>query len=327
MSAREKDGELHPRLGHDAEEIRHDIAEEERRDAGDGAAGDPLQLLAQNRGGRAAVAETEDQRGGEEIESDVGQLDAIENDARADGRENVDHSGGHGNVQQQQNHGGAVDGEQLGPEAAATFRKDQRKVDEQRRREKHGDDVAPINFPIEDGKLSAVVEAVKDERGQAEEIEMHGARSVPAARENEQANENIDQAGDAEIVLEGGGIFGVGGDELGVEGGAVALDAVGELGPFAGAEEHLSDLGGTANIGAANGFDVVAGLDASLFGGRAGSNVPGLDAGAGVQPGDAVIGDREGAALIEIFGCEDNGGEGDDDQGHRANAHSQSVVH
>ena len=84
----------------------------------------------------------------------------------------------------------------------------------------------------------------------------------------------------------------------------------------------MSYLGGTADVCAADGFYEIAGLDACFFGRGAWGYVPGLDAGWGVQPGDAIIRNWESAALIEIFGGENDRGNRKNHENYCAYSHS-----
>src|SRR3989442_11075271 len=45
------------------------------------------------------------------------------------------------------------------------------------------------------------MEGPENERDQAKNVKMHGARSVPSADKNEQADEEIEQSYDSEVVL------------------------------------------------------------------------------------------------------------------------------
>ena len=114
--------------------------------------------------------------------------------AAFDGRQEVECAGGDENLQGKQSGRDAVERGELGPERAAAFRKDQGEMDEQRGLDEPGGRVAPVDDPVEGIQFAAVVEAVKNERNQTENIEMDGAGRVPAADENEQADEKIEQA-------------------------------------------------------------------------------------------------------------------------------------
>jgi hypothetical protein len=55
--------------------------------------------------------------------------------------------------------------------------------------------------------------------------------------------------------------------------------------------------------------------------------MPSLNAGRGIEPGDAVVRRREDFALLEIKGGKNDCGDGQDGQCHRSNPHSKPVVH
>src|SRR5580704_5725451 len=163
-----EDADFHPRRGHTAEEERHDVEKQEWSDAGEGAAGDPLQLLAKDAARSAEVTRKENTSGEQEVGAEVCQFHLIEPVLRTDGWQEVECAGGDKDVEREQRGGRRIDREELGPKRAATLRKDQRKVDKQRGLQEQSDHVAPVNFPIESVQLSGVVEAVEDERDQAE---------------------------------------------------------------------------------------------------------------------------------------------------------------
>src|SRR5258708_36308972 len=89
----------------------------------------------------------------------------------------------------------------------SALRKDQSKVQQERRREQPGDYAGPIHFIVEGIQLAAVLEGIKDERYQADDVKMHGARRVPPAHENEKPNEKIDETNEPAVILDGSRIL------------------------------------------------------------------------------------------------------------------------
>src|SRR5258708_40373861 len=89
----------------------------------------------------------------------------------------------------------------------SALRKDQSKVQQERRREQPGDYAGPIHFIVEGIQLAAVLEGIKDERDQAEDVEMHGARGVPPTHENEKPNEKIEETNEPTVILDGSRFF------------------------------------------------------------------------------------------------------------------------
>src|SRR5271163_1010641 len=142
------------------------------------------------------------------------------------------------------------------------------------------------------------MKAVKNERHQAENVEMNRARGVPAARENKKTDKEIQQRRDSEVIFNRGGVLLRRGDERYFERLAVAANSVAYLRPRAGAPEQFGYVGGAMDLGSMEGFDVVALFDAGAVSRSAGSHMPSGNAAGGVQPGDAVIGNDEARALL-----------------------------
>ena len=110
------------------------------------------------------------------------------------------------------------------------------------------------------------MKAVKDERDEAEQVEMDGAGCIPAANEDEEADEKVEQGGDSKVVFERGGILLRCGDERNFKRLTVAQNAVAQLHPRASAVEHLGDVSGAVNRDPAHGLDGIALLDARAIG-------------------------------------------------------------
>src|SRR5437660_12140822 len=89
-------------------------------------------------------------------------------------------------------------------------RKNQREVKQQCGHREASHNFRPVDFPVESVQLPAEVERPKYERGKAENVKVDSAGSVPAANENEQADEEIQQADDAKVILGGKGLLQIG---------------------------------------------------------------------------------------------------------------------
>jgi hypothetical protein len=129
---------------------------------------------------------------------------------------------------------------------------------------------------------------------------VNSARSVPAANENEQANEKVKQRRDAQIILDGGGIFLGRGDERCLKSAAVATQLIANFHPGSDAEENPGDIGGAVDGETADRLDDIALLNSGFGGGRVFYDMPGGDALRGVHPGHAVVGKNEAGALLKI---------------------------
>ena len=99
---------------------------------------------------------------------------------------------------------------------------------------------------------------------------MDRAGRVPAADEDEQADEQIEKRGDAQIIFDGRRVFLRRGDQRSFEGAAVATQFVADFGPGADVEEDASDVRGAMNGHAADGFDDITLFDAGFGAGRIG---------------------------------------------------------
>src|SRR5260370_33920171 len=107
-------------------------------------------------------------------------------------------------MNQDQSERQAVHGQQFRIRAngcIGSAREYQRKVKQQRRSEQARYHHRPVNFPIKGVQLSAEMERPENEGDQAKNVKVHGAWGVPAADENEQADEQIKQAYDSQVVL------------------------------------------------------------------------------------------------------------------------------
>ena len=148
------------------------------------------------------------------------------------------------------------------------------------------------------------MKAVQNERHQAEDVEMNRPRSVPSARENEKPDEEIQQRGDSQVILNRGGVVLRCGYERDFKRLAVATDFVVNFRPRARAEQQLGDVGGATDFGSVDRFNEIALLDSSAVRRSAGSHVPGRYPIDCIHPGDAIIGDDEARALLEVYNGE-----------------------
>src|ERR1700730_1621909 len=85
---------------------------------------------------------------------------------------------------------------------AALLREGQNEMQEQSGLQKPGRDVAPVDSPVKLVQLSSELEGVENERDQAEDIEMRGARCRPAPQQNVKPDAQIDQSDETKPVVE-----------------------------------------------------------------------------------------------------------------------------
>ena len=188
----------------------------------------------------------------------------------------------------------------------ASFREDQRKMDQKGGRGDKGGGLGPVNFPIEGIQLARVMKGAKDKRGQAEQIKVDRAPSVPATDENEEADEEVEQADDAQVILERERLRSGRRDHGCIENATLAADLITGARPDAESPEALDDVDGARHRLTVDGNKHIAGFysGALTWGGRGYySRVNSLRT---VEPGDAIVGNVEGKALLEIHDSENS---------------------
>src|SRR5260370_34846637 len=94
------------------------------------------------------------------------------------------------------------------------------------------------------------MEGPENEGNQAKDVKRHGARSVPGANEDEQADEKIEQPHDSQVVLSRKRLFGRGGEKRGFEFLTTTGKFVMYLGPKPGAGPPCADLCSPGDRGA-----------------------------------------------------------------------------
>src|ERR1700733_11091082 len=300
------DRTLHPRRRHPAQGVGNDVEADKGQTAGEGSGGDPLQLLAQNAAGSATETKKENEGSQDKINSQVDLFDLIEPLARAERGKEIQRPGGDEGMQNKKRDGDRVYRNKLGPEPAATLWKHQGEVHEHGGLQQQRHHVAPVNDPVEGIQLAAVMKTIQDERDQAKNVEMNGARRVPAAHENEQADKEVKEPEDAQIVFNRRRIFLRGSDHRRFKGAAVAEQLVADFRPGTDVEEHAGDVGRAMDRNPANGFDNIPLADAGFGGRRITDDVPGGNALPRVHPGNAVIGKNVEGALLEVQDSENN---------------------
>ena len=243
-------GKVHPRPRHDAQEIRHHVQKQERKNPGERSAGDPFQLLPQDARRRAAIAVHKHNRGEQEINAQAGQIELVEQNPRANRRHEAQLAESDQHTHEEKNSRDAINRGELralpsgrGP----ALRKYQSEMQQQRGLQEPRHDAGPVNFPVKGAQLSRILEGIQDEGNQAENIEMHGASGVPAARENKKADEKIEQAHNAQIIFDGGRPLRRLGYQLGLKLFSASLDSVVRLRPQSDAPQALGDVDGAVD--------------------------------------------------------------------------------
>src|SRR5260370_18842894 len=128
----------------------------------------------------------------------------------------------------------------------------------------------------------------ENEGDQAKDVKVHGARGVPAPYENEQANEQIEEAYDSQVILGCEGLFGRGGEDWRFEFLSSARKLVAYLGPQPRAVQPLSDFRGSFDSSAIDRQQDVARANPCASCRRIGRNTAGLNSMFRVGPAHTV---------------------------------------
>src|SRR5579864_7555574 len=142
------------------------------------------------------------------------------------------------------------------------------------RLEKQSDNVAPVDHPIEGIQFAAVVKAVKNERNQAEDIKVNCARRIPAASENKQADEQIQECRKSEIILDRRRVFLRGGYQRRFKSSSVPTHPVSDFSPRAHLEQHARHVRGSMNRETPNRLHVIALFDSGSCSRRICNHMP-----------------------------------------------------
>ena len=171
-----------------------------------------------------------------------------------------------------------------------------------------GQDIAPVDGPVEVVEPPGVVEGVEGEGNQAEEVDMERAGCGPAPEEDVESDGQIDEADDKGEV-EHAAVGGDGNDDdRGVEGNAAAGDGVVCLAVDVGVLELAVEVGADFDRVIVDSGEQVTGLDSGLRSGAGGGDalgeqaVDGLSVGnrCGFCPGDPVVRLLVEALLLQV---------------------------
>ena len=194
--------------------------------------------------------------------------------------------------------------------------------------------VAPVDDLVEDVQLAGVFEAVEDERGQAEDVEVGGFGRGPASEEDVDSDTEVDERDKAQTLVDGA-IRGLE-DDLNIETCGIlqvvhvrsgAEDGVGCVCPDA-AVEHLADEGGQARGGVVvDAEEDVAGANARAVARGVERDALCLKAAGGLDPPDAVGGDVVASLSLEIDRGEHAGSQRRDGERYSQDARLRGVIH
>src|ERR1017187_2802078 len=228
-----QNGEAHAHCRHAAEQVGNHVKNGERSDGEDGTARYPLHLLPQDGRACMTVAMPEHDGRGHKVGGEIDHRQPIKAETQGlAGLQPLD-----GNDLEGQDHRARQIHQGNEPAAACqqylAFGEGQRKVQEQRRLQKPGHDVRPVNDPVEVVELASVVKRIKNERHQAENVEMSALGCSPAAQQDVQPNPEINQRNQAQTEVQGA--IGRGENQGRFDRDALAHQGIGGLRPDAGA--------------------------------------------------------------------------------------------
>src|SRR5260370_28498615 len=143
------------------------------------------------------------------------------------------------------------------------------------------------------------MERPENEGDQEKNVKVHRARGIPAADENEQANEQIEQAYDSQVILGREGLFGRGGEDWRFEFLTTAGKFVAHLGPEPSSVQPPGDLCGSCDRGAVDCLQDVARANPCASCRGIGRNTAGLHSVVRVEPSHTVAYHLRAAALDE----------------------------
>ena len=308
---RQKDQRQAGQIGEQAgrvevKEERDGVKQREGQHREQSAAGEPLQLLAKH-GRVGAPVTAQEEQGDQHVEGGVvggaGLVEAVLK--QPGGLPVVDGQ----QPQPEQAHAGRVEQRQK-PAAADILepflREAEREMQEEGGLQRLGNYVRPEDGPVQRVEMAGVLEGIPREGNQAEEIKVGGALSTPAAEENIEADEQVDEADEAQALVQ------LPVQRLGnhldrrVQGNAVAGDDVVDLAVGASAVECAFQI-----VDPRNCLDVLGGavtdpgqqvsyLDARALARHVGQNSLGFEAASSLAPPYAVVGLLKLALLKKI---------------------------
>jgi hypothetical protein len=288
------------------EQIGDGVEKREGKNRKQSATRNPLQLLAQQRRGGAAIAAQEEERCGNVEDGVVCRVDLVEpvkeelgGLARANGPEPQGKHSRAGRVDQGQQPAAAEILESL-------LRKAEREVQEERRLQRLGHNIRPEDDPVQSVEFGGVLQRVERKGNQAEEVKVRRAGGAPAAEKHVEADDEIDEADDAQAELETA-IQRLGNDlDRRFEGNAIARDGVVDLAVRTGGVKCALQIGDHRNgrNGFSGGFadarQQVSHLDSGALPRLIGQNFFRVQAACSLAPPHAIVGLRKLALLEEI---------------------------
>src|SRR5580704_10996407 len=173
-------------------------------------------------------------------------------------------------------------------------------MNQQSRLQKPRDGLRPIDGCVKGIQLPGVMKAVKDERHQTKNVKVNSARSVPAANENEQPNEDIEKRGDPQIIFDRRGRVLRRSHQRRLKSGLAAMHLVAHFSPGTRVKQDSRNICRAMNRNISHGQHDVALFDSCLGGWRVGDDMPSYDTLLGVQPSHTIVWKNKSRTLLEV---------------------------
>ncbi len=305
-------GELGERVGHcNVGHVGDGVEQRKGGNGEDGAAGEPLKLLALEGEIGATVFRVEDCCS-EEVEKGLvrdGYLIETMPEQFSSGPV-LDSD----ELQRDDHRGRQVDyGGEPWPALAPLGGKCEGKVEEECRLERISDNLAPVDSLVEGFRPAEVPERVEDERGEAEQIKVGGVGRGPASEEDVEADAEIDQGDEAKPLIDAA-ILEVE-DDGDIRDAETMTDESVVNGVVGAGVPHLPREKRESRGGNVVGFEEeVAGFYAGTFARAIGGDALGLKTTVGFDPPDAVGGNLVTVFLHQVVPRTHDGGTGKERQ-------------
>ncbi len=186
----------------------------------------------------------------------------------------------------------------------AFFREGEDEVEKQGGLQNPGGDVAPIDRPVEIVQLAGVLERIGNEGDEAENVEVGGAGSGPAAQQDVEADAEIDERNQPQPVVER--TLRGNQNDAGIERDRLPEQGIRGFRPDAGAVELALQSRHILDILPVDGNQLVAGFNAASCPWSVGIDPVGSEVPALLDPPDAVVGNQELPLGVEIEAGEDD---------------------
>ena len=189
------------------------------------------------------------------------------------------------------------------------LREGQGKVQKQRRLQRSGQHLAPVDGPVEGIEFAGVIERIQDKRGQAKHVKVSRARSRPPPEQDIQADRKVHQRNQPQsLVL---AAVGFRQEDRGVDGDARSNQEVVHSSPDTRGKPLPGEERDARSGNLIGRHQQIAGLDAGPFAGPILQHPLRLETAGSFDPGNRVRGQGKGAFFGKIQGRKNRGRQGE----------------